>query len=1386
MSKNRLFIKFTLYATKKTQRDRSKGMKNPFTASSGVPAGLLALGLLLALFPARAEGLRDGAPAGGNKVELVSDDASGTTIRLRYGPLVFQEIKTSHGIFSEPVLEDAYWVGEPGSPRLPASNFLLEVPFGAEVRVEVLRITMQEYSLAELGVAHPLYPAQPSALKRETEEPPPLLLSVDQYERDEFIRHELAGVEVLGVMRDRRIARLSVVPMEYNPVQQRIRMVSELEVSIRYDRSDRVLSDHIKASTYSPYFEGLSSKLLNPASHDPALKNYPDLLQQPVKMLIISHPDFQQTLRPFVEWQTQKGFAVTEAYTHVIGNTATAIRQYVRQQYQAGTPDDPAPTFVVLVGDPDKLPPSVPSGSASGKPSDLYYGSVDGDYFPEMYYGRLSARTPRELQNQIEKIIAYQQYAFTDPSFLNQATLIAGNDFTWGQAILQPTMKYASRNYFNASRGYEQVNTYLTSYEGLYDRSKVSVGFLNFSGHCTATTWSSPNLTVSGVHALGNNGQYPLVIGNCCQSGLFSQPESIAEAWMRAEKAGAVAYIGSAPDTHWFEDFYWSVGAFPIQGNNAGYVPSVSETSEGAVDALFANQYFPVAAIKMAGNLAITRAHLQGFESQSNILWYWQGYHTFGDPSTQIYLTEAVPNVVEHLPFVPAGADRFIVDAMPGSYIGISRNGVLHGAAFTGQDGRATVPIQPMPEGGTARIVVTRPQTIPYIQDVSVTSIEGPFVVVDQHQVNDPAGNNNQRADYGEVISLDVRLRNIGTDSVGPVTAWLESTDPFLSMVNGEHGVVFEGLGTTLAGSTAIVSKAFTMRVRENIPNQHRARLHMTLKGGADTWTSSLVLPAYAPVFSINKNYALSTSPGQAPLGRLDPGMDAWAGFSIANRGEARATSPRVRLAASSPYLGISQEEVTLPAMNPGGSSQAHFPISIHPSAPQGLRIPLQVVAQDGHVAVADTSLMIGQAPDVTMGHEDILSIHYPFYNLYRANRTQMLYLESEIGPGSKTISRLGFHILQTTTQQNRFPNFRIRIMPTGLNELPSGFVNMSEATEVFYAAQYQMPARTGWHFWDLSDFVYSGSGNLIIEVLWGMLPDWTSPHFRVASSPMQKRMVSYGYSDLVAVPSYNGSSDIRPNLVLGFRQPEPPRQQEAEFLIMNGDREPVPDIGLRIGSLMLTPDPAGRVATSLYPGVYTYRVVSNGDLLLKEGTFTLENQSKSIEVILSELFEVRFHVSDHFGNPIHDAQITLDGRQYDQGVYEIKNLLPGTFAYVVSREDFFDHHGTFTLQDESKDVFVSLDPENTSVKEPERRPGLSVRPNPARDMIRILLTLPGPDEAVLRLLNYQGMILVEEKLVPVGESSVLTMDLSGFAPGIYYLRAESGGWNHIKKIIVY
>jgi hypothetical protein len=888
-------------------------------------------------------------------------------------------VETDRGAFSELYIPGAYAVGTLGTPKLPAFKKLIEIPFGAEVSVKVKSFSVTDYQLADYGLTSPIMPVQPSLRKDQEAKDVPFEFDEKLYQKDHFISPELASVEVLGVLRGYRLARVTVAPVSYNPVKGIIRVYNDVEVEVTFDNVDQALTEYVKTSTYSPYFDVVHQSLINTLGGG-GYPAHPDLTKYPVKYLIVAPRMFENDLQTFIEWKTMKGFEVIVAYTDEIGTTYSAIQTWIHAQYNAGTPTDPAPSFVLLVGDTPQIPATM--GSSSSKMTDLYYASVDGDYFPEMYYGRFSATNSAQLLTQIAKTLYYEKYEFTDPGYLNDITLIAGADGTWNPRVGQPTIHYGTQNYFNAAHGFATVNAYLTSpYTGCYSPEKIAVSMINYTAHCSETSWGDPNLSQSAVNAFVNNGKYPVAIGNCCLAADFGYGECMGETWQRGVNKGSVAYIGSSPSSYWFEDFYWAVGAFPIQGNNNGYVPTYEETTWGSYDAPFNGDYVTTGGTVLVGNLAVTEVHIQGYPSHSSPTYYWQAYNVLGDPSLTPYYTEAADNTVSHMAILPIGLETYEVTAAPGSYVGISKDGVLHGSALVDETGVVEVPLTPVLSGGPVDIVVTKPQYKPYMMQVPAAALEGPYIVLGGYTINDASGNNNGLADYDENIMLNMTLSNVGSDPAVNVMATITGTDEYVTLT----GSATQTFGSIAAGEAIVVNNAFSFSIDSFVPDQHKAQFVLEITDGNDTWTSNLFITVQAPELEIAEEFIIDDSQSGNGDGILDPGETGLVKLDVTNNGHSSISDININIASNDPLLVINSQTINVASIAAGASAQIAINVTADAGATIGWPVNVDLDATAGpsalYTAEQMITVVIGLIPEYLMSNGTVTTCVGLFYD---------------------------------------------------------------------------------------------------------------------------------------------------------------------------------------------------------------------------------------------------------------------------------------------------------------------------------------------------------------------------------------------------------------------
>jgi len=191
----------------------------------------------------------------------------------------------------------------------------------------------------------------------------PLQYNKEAYDAKSYNQSEIATIEIIGVMRGVRIARVTVEPARYNPSTNQLKIYNDIEISVSYENADWSLTNQTFQATYSPFFDIAYQQLLNV---DNVYDDHPDLLTFPVNMLIVANPMFTDALQPFLDWKTLIGYELTVGYTDVIGTTSNDIETWVHNEYNTGLANGNAPDFVIFVGDVQQVPASA-TGSSSGK-----------------------------------------------------------------------------------------------------------------------------------------------------------------------------------------------------------------------------------------------------------------------------------------------------------------------------------------------------------------------------------------------------------------------------------------------------------------------------------------------------------------------------------------------------------------------------------------------------------------------------------------------------------------------------------------------------------------------------------------------------------------------------------------------------------------------------------------------------------------------------------------------------------------------------------------------------------------------------------------------------------------------------------------------------------
>ena len=892
-------------------------------------AAFLMMGLLFGT-QAMAQHIELGVAKSAQSCANVTDE--GFTASFSFSSIDATEVTTEKGVFSNITIEGTYPSGNVGDPSLPAAHQLISVPYGAKIAsLEVKSYSTTTYSLADYNIKT-VMPQQPSVRKNQKPEDVKFVYNEKAYAAKSFNERPIATMEIKGTMRGIQVGSLTINPVQYNPSNNSIRVFNNIEIEVRYDDYDKSAAYNEFARTFSPYFASVYKAMFN--WRDDVYDQHPDLWQAPVKMLVIADRMFEECMQDWIAWKTMKGFYMDVNYTDQIGTTASAIRSFIQGKYA-----EDAPTFVIIFGDKNQVAASG-TGSETHCVTDLQYMSVDNDDFPDIYHSRMCAENVQQMTNIITKTLWYEKLQFDTPmrdiSYLGNVLLIAGWDGNWNPKVGKPTIQYAMEYYYNAEHGFNNVYNWLQQpYTGCYAPLNTGVGFVNYTAHGSNNSWADPQFTVNNVNGLTNEGMPFLAMGNCCEAADWGiNGTCFGEAMIRNNMAAAYAYIGSCPSTYWWEDYYFGVGATNVTNR----MPTYEETAYGCYDAIWNDdEYNCVSAIPVIGNLAVCYSHANGYQGSVSDKYYWQSYHALGDGSVMPFRVIPTSNNVSHMAIFPIGMPTYEVSADPGSYVAISKDGVLHGVGLVDESGVIEIDVDPVTSGGDVTICVTGLDKIPYIATVPAAALEGPYVSVDSYT---PAN-----VHVGDESSMSITFKNVGSSATnGTTTVSLSCND--------EHLTIIEGTGSfeSLEPEATVQIGGFRYSIAEGVPDGTRFTINTTAVCGNDTWEGRTVITAGEAVLEFN---------GLTTPGGFVPGETISITASFKNTGHYKATNAIAHITSTSDYVSFENDTFEVGTLDPTGIATCVFNVTIDANCPTTEQLPLTFTLNaDGDLMAEGTGVI--------------------------------------------------------------------------------------------------------------------------------------------------------------------------------------------------------------------------------------------------------------------------------------------------------------------------------------------------------------------------------------------------------------------------------------------
>jgi len=816
-----------------------------------------------------------------------------------------------------------------GTPDVPKFATALTIPGTGNMAVEIVESEYQDFP--DVLVA----PSKGN-LKRTVDPGTVPFEYGSQYEHNAFFPGRLADLQAPFVLRDVRGQALWIYPVQYNPVTKVLRVYTSLQVRVYHTGGSGVneLSSS-KSHGRSRAFEQLYQKTF--LNYEAGLQDRSGV--EPEHLLVIAKDEYLTELEPLITWKRQMGFHTTVVPVSEIGSESSAIYNAVQQHY-----NDEGTSYVLLVGDENDIHPEM-RADGSLYSCDNCFGYMDGtDHFPEIFVGRFNAATLEQVKVMVNRNLEYEKNPVLDPNLNWFATAMASTS-NQGQGIGDDNQAdYEQGNEWKSKHladGYEKVWEFYDGDQGAISptpgdvsadqpgdpqntqlvnlMNTRGVSLYNYCGHGYEQGLVSGNFNTDAVATLRNHGRYPIVVAVACCAGNFTNNDGgdcLGEALQRAgnpttgEAWGGVAGFFSSDFQSW---------APPMEGQDG--------MNEFLIEADGVNLNPSIGSMLAVGNAKMIAAYAADGELMAD---FW---NAFADPTTVPRTRTPLNMIATHQPGTFIGTTNLTVNSpVEGALVSLYWQGqTLAVATVTG--GVASLNFPPLNNVGLITVTATQFNYLPYQGQVVVTPAAGAFVVNQSVLLNDAlTGNNNQQADFGETVTFNVTLANVGLELATAATATLSTADANVIITDDS-----EAFGDIAQDENVAKTAAFAFQVNNDIADGHvvNFNLHITY-GSGQTFDAAIPVKLMAPVLKTTP-HTLTDMNGGNGNGRLESGETAVIHISNLNIGHSQSLSAIGTLTSDSPWLTIGDSLLLGKIDAVTGTVDASFSVQVSPDAPQAV-----------------------------------------------------------------------------------------------------------------------------------------------------------------------------------------------------------------------------------------------------------------------------------------------------------------------------------------------------------------------------------------------------------------------------------------------------------------
>ena len=919
----------------------------------------------------------------------ISDTKSNQlTIRHNLGAITLEDADRAEVQGQVITLSGIYLSNVAGAPDLPSSSTFVAIPNGATASLKMVS--------SKTKVIHDvdLIPAAVPQLDND-DSPAVYQKNADIYCRNAFYPETPFQISEVTAIRGVQVVSVGVMPFQYNPVTKELIVYSDMELQFEVEGGDGTYGD-IRYRT-PEWDQILQDVILNrddlpEVDYGERLRKHYENRETGCEYMIITpdNEDFISLADSVKKFRTEQGIP-TEVFTvsQCGGNTQTAIRNFIRNAYNTW---DMPPAAVLILGDHSSDPTQgVVSYTMNNHPggdgynpyiSDHAYSVMGSNHMPQIILGRITGRNHDEMYHMIRKDLDYERTPPTSPDFYDHPITAMGFQLErWFQlcsevvngffeyelgkhpvrqnAIYQgtPGSRWSTYehtdevvSYFGPTGcGYiPQTMSHLTDWSATGNTVNEAINsgafLIQHRDHGAEEVWGEPSYSIGYIKRLTNE-NLTYVMSNNCLTGRFNYNGSdgcFAEAFHR-HQYGALGLIAATQVSYSFVNDIYVWGVYDNLWPD--FMPTYgTQHATNFIRPAFGNA---------AGKYFLRQSSWTD-SGVKEITYYL--FHQHGDAYMTLYSEVPQELAVEMLPVLPEGSEQYTVKADEGANICLTANGQIIGFDMaTGET--QNIAIVPQEVGTTVKLTITKQNYFRYEHFIKTISTEEPYLIFDAIEINDEQGNGNQAPDYNESCRFGISLRNAGFSPMGNFNVTLSCSHPAVEIT--ENTYAYSSMG---ADETQMQNNAFAVHFGDALQDQEKVKFYLNMENGDYLFHDSVTLIVKTP--KLNYGQLAITDMDGNPMDRLMKGQASYLTFDIENQGESKSLDINNRLDLLAPFLSVEEQEVAIPAIEAGASSQVAFLVQVNDDADDGV-INYRLQAKSGyHTAQLEKSIPLGYSTE--------------------------------------------------------------------------------------------------------------------------------------------------------------------------------------------------------------------------------------------------------------------------------------------------------------------------------------------------------------------------------------------------------------------------------------